>query len=107
MCLKFYTGGLKEKLNLIDYEERATMGWYTNYEVEFDGNIDWDDAVVRDSLQSFNVTYLYLRDMELPRIVLCVYSTNPVKNILDIMMRLYSTTMRYRIYKTDQWTPFP
>ena len=83
------------------------MGWYTNYEVEFDCYIDWDDTVVRDSLQSFNVTYLYLRDMELPRVVLCVYSTNPVKNILDIMMRLYSTTMRYRIYKTDQWTPFP
>jgi len=83
------------------------MGWYTNYEVEFDSYIDWDDTVVRDSLQSFNVTYLYLRDMELPRVVLCVYSTTPVKNILDIMMRLYSTTMRYRIYKTDQWTPFP
>jgi len=99
--------GLKEKLNLIDYEQGVTMGWYTNYEVEFDSNIDWDDTVVRDSLQSFNVTYLYLRDMELPRFVLCVYSTNPVKNILDIMMRLYSTTMRYRIYKTDQWTPFP
>lgn len=83
------------------------MGYYINYEVEFDSYIDWDDTVVRHSLQSFNVTYLYLRDMELPRVMLCVYSTNPVKNILDIMMRIYSTTMRYRIYKTDQWTPFP
>ena len=83
------------------------MGYYINYEVEFDCYIDWDDAVVRDSLQSFNVTYLYLRDIELPRVILCVYSTTRVKNILDIMMRLYSTTMRYRIYKTDQWTPFP
>lgn len=83
------------------------MGWYTNYEVEFDKIIDWDDNDVKRCLKPFNVEYLYLRDMNKPRVILCVYSHNPVKSILIALKGLYSTGMRYRVYNSDEaWIVF-
>jgi len=58
------------------------MGVYTNYEVEFGDDIDWDDNSVKDCLKSFAVQYLYLRDIDKPRVMLCVYSQNPIHLIL-------------------------
>jgi len=84
------------------------MGWHTNYEVEFDDHIDWDDDEVRRCLKHFNVQHLYLRDMELPRVMLCVYSQNPVETILVVLKDLYFTSMRYRIYNINEpWIKFP
>lgn len=77
------------------------MGWYTNYEVEFDDFIDWDDNDVKRCLKPFNVDYLYLRDMNKPRVILCVYSHNPVKNILMALKSIYSVGIRYRVYNSD------
>ena len=81
------------------------MGWYTNYEAEFYDFIDWDDMDVKQSLQSFNVQCLYLRDMELPRILVCVYSQNTIEEILDALKRLYSTKIHYRLYNSnEEWS---
>lgn len=77
------------------------MGWHTNYEVEFTKNIDWDDNDVKNSLES-NIQYLYLRDLELPRVIVCVYSQNSIEEILDVLKRLYATSMRYRIYNSNE-----
>jgi hypothetical protein len=83
------------------------MGWHINYEVEFQDSIDWDDDEVKRSLKGFNVQFLYLRDMDKPRVMLCVYSQNPVEDILGVLIILYSTGMRYRIYNTqDEWLTF-
>ena len=83
------------------------MGWFTNYEVEFDDAIDWDDEVVKSNLKPFSVEYLYLRDLDKPRIVLCVYSQNPVEGILSVLKSLYSVDMRYRKYNSDEvWFQF-
>ena len=77
------------------------MGFYTNYEVEFGDMIDWDDSLVKQHLQGFNVQYLYLRDTQLPRLMLCVYSQNPVEKILDVLKNLYHVDISYRIYNTN------
>ena len=45
------------------------MGWYTNYEVEFDDFIDWDDNDVKHCLRPFNVKNQYLRDMNKGRVL--------------------------------------
>lgn len=82
------------------------MGWYTNYEVEFDEKIDWDDETVNSYLKSFNLTYLYLRDLDLPRIILCIYSQESLDHILLSLKSLYSTDMRYRVYGTQEWLAF-
>lgn len=83
------------------------MGWYTNYEVEFDDFIDWNDNDVELCLKPFNIDYLYLRDMNKPRVILSVYSHNPVNNILMTLNSLYSIGMRYRIYNSDEaWIAF-
>ena len=83
------------------------MGWYTNYEVEFDECIDWDDDDVKRCLKPLNVDYLYLRDMNKPRVILCIYSDNPVKNILMALKNIYSAGMCYRIYNSDEsWIAF-
>jgi hypothetical protein len=83
------------------------MGWYTNYEVEFDDFIDWDDNDVKCCLKPFNVDYLYLRDMDKPRMIVSVYSGNNVKNILMALKSLYSVGICYRIYNSDEaWITF-
>ena len=82
------------------------MGWFINYEVEFDSYIDWDDEVVDASLGSFDVKYLYLRDLDKPRIALCIYSHNTIKEVLDVLKQLYATEMRWRIYNTEGWNFF-
>jgi hypothetical protein len=83
------------------------MGGYTNYEVEFDDFIDWDDNDVKLCLKPFIVDYLYLRDMNKPRVILSLYSHNSVNNILMTLNSLYSVGMRYRIYNSDEaWIAF-
>jgi len=86
---------------------KANMGWYTNYEVEFDDFIDWDDNDVKRCLKPFNVDYLYLRDMDKPRVMVCVYSQNSVIKILIALKSLYSTSMRFRMYNSEEeWIAF-
>ena len=78
------------------------MGWYTTYEIEFAAQIDWDDFT-DNCLDKFNVQYLYLRDLELPRLVVCIYSTHSIEDILDALKTEYKTTMRYRKYDATVW----
>ena len=83
------------------------MGGYTNYEVEFDDFIDWDDNDVKFCLKPFIVDYLYLRDMNKPRVILSLYSHNPINNILMTLKSLYSVGMCYRIYNSEEaWIAF-
>ena len=81
------------------------MGWYTNYEIEFSEQINWND-VTNDCLNQFNLTCLYLRDLELPRLIVSVYSNHSVEDILDALKTEYKTTMRYRIYNTNKWITY-
>lgn len=82
------------------------MGWYTNYEVEFEKDIDWSDHDVNKILP-YTVQHLYLRDLELPRLMLSIYSHSSIEEILIVLTGLYSTGMRYRIYdKNEEWTTF-
>ena len=83
------------------------MGWYTNYEIEFDEDIDWDDDVVKRCLNDFNVEHFYLRDYMTTRVILSVYSHHSVEQILAHLKALYKSSMRYRAYNSVQWTPFP
>jgi len=78
------------------------MGWYTNYEVEFSTQIDWNEDM-QSCLTKFKVEHLYLRDLELPRVIMCVYSNNPVESILESLKNIYKTDIRYRVYGTDVW----
>jgi len=80
------------------------MGWYINYEVEFDKNVEWNDDDVRDCLTLFNVLHLYLRDLEKPRVILCLYSQTSIEDILAALKNLYPVGMRYQIYNTGNWS---
>jgi len=82
------------------------MGWHTNYEIEFDHDIEWDDNEVANCLSSFNVKFLYLRDLDKPRIMVCLYSHNSIEMILQSLGELYLTGMRYRIYNSERWIMF-
>lgn len=78
------------------------MGWHITYEVDFATPIDWDEDV-KNCLKNFNVEYLYLRDLEFPRIIMSVYSTNPIEKILEALKSIYHTKIHYRIYDTKGW----
>jgi hypothetical protein len=83
------------------------MGWFTNYEVEFDELVDWNDNTVKHRLEPFNVEHMYLRDLELPRVILCLYSPhNTIEEILTVLKNVYPVTMRYQIYNTGKWIKF-
>jgi hypothetical protein len=82
------------------------MGWYTNYEVEFAEDIDWDNIYVTVCLKPFNVQHLYLRDLDKPRVMLCLYSQNKIGDILAALKTLYPVAMRYQIYNTGIWSEF-
>jgi len=81
------------------------MGWHINYEIEFADHIDWDDDVVKGAIY-YHVNYLYLRDLEKPRVIMCIYSQSPIEDILNILKVLYRTDMRYRVYGTQEWISF-
>jgi hypothetical protein len=78
------------------------MGWYISYEIEFSSQIDWDD-LSSDCLNKFNVQHLYLRDLKLPCLIVCIYSTHSIGEILDALKITFHTTMRYRKYNSDVW----
>ena len=78
------------------------MGWYTNYELEFDTIIDWNDEIVGCHLRPFNIQYMYLKDMGVSRAIVSVYSQVPVETIIGILSSLYFTGIKYRAYMSDQ-----
>ena len=83
------------------------MGWYTNYEIEFEDHIDWDDSDVKRKLQRFTAEHLYLRDLNKPRVILSVYSHSTIEDILVELKALYSTGIRYRAYDSSEaWITF-
>jgi hypothetical protein len=83
------------------------MGWFTNYEVEFDEFVDWDDNIVKHRLEPFNVQHMYLRDLELPRVILSIYTPhNTIEEMLTVLKNLYPVTMRYQIYNTGKWIKY-
>jgi len=82
------------------------MGWYTNYEVDFDQDVDWDDNEVKRCLGSINCQTLYLRDFTTPRVVISVYSQHNIHEILQILFDCYFTDMRYTIYGLEAWEKY-
>ena len=85
------------------------MGWYINYEIEINGNIDWDDEKVKNKLANYNCLWLYLRDMDEAIVVMTVYTQDNILYILDELKTLYNVKIRYRYYRfTDvgEWTDF-
>lgn len=82
------------------------MGWYTNYEVEFDEDIDWDDLEVKRCLSSMDCQTLYLRDLNKPRVVICIYSQHNIRDVLTILFDLYFTDMRFTIYGLEAWEKY-
>lgn len=84
------------------------MGWHINYEVEFDKVIeDWDEEAVKVCMLPFSQTNtLFLRDLGVFRVMLCVYSQHPIENILAALKSLYPAGIRYRIYESIEWTTF-
>jgi hypothetical protein len=83
------------------------MGWYSNYEVEFDDDyLDWDEDLVNRSLSNLDCKILYLRGLALPRAVVCVYSQHDIQEILKILYDCYFTDMRYANYGANNWVKF-
>jgi hypothetical protein len=80
------------------------MGWYTAYELEFEGPVDWDDDAVKHVLDGLNVRWLYLHDFETERVLLNLYSHHKIEEVLQNLFNLYHTQILYRIYESKDWT---
>lgn len=74
------------------------MGCYINYEIEILGNIKWDELVVHTKLHNYNCNWIYLPDMIENIIIISLYSTHEIKDIIRIFKEIYGYDVRYRKY---------
>ena len=85
------------------YTVSLTMGVYTTYELEFMSQIDWDELVISIPLTRMNCFWLYLRDFPEERLILSVYSTTPLTDVLGFLSKTYKASLRFREYGTTEW----
>jgi hypothetical protein len=77
------------------------MGIYTTYEVEFLSHIEWDDGVVTIPFAKMNCFWLYLRDFPEQRLILNLYSTTPLTDVLSFLRHF--APLRVREYGSTEW----
>ena len=82
------------------------MPYYINYEVEFDEEVEWEDAHVKHCLEPFQCDFLYLRDLPVPTVIFSVSTSHDIYDILSVIYDLYITDMRYKIYGTLYFTKY-
>jgi hypothetical protein len=74
------------------------MIYYINYEVEFDEEVDWNDAHVKHCLEPFNCQFLYLRNLSVMTVIFSVPASRDIYDVLSVIYDLYITDMHYREY---------
>jgi hypothetical protein len=87
------------------------MGLHINYEIEFGDDVNFDVDDVEEELKNDDiiqdVELMFLRDFNTPRCIACVYSHTKIEEVLSILLRMYNTPMKYRIYGEDaQWIDY-
>ena len=75
------------------------MGWYINYEIEINDNIDWDDEKVKHKLANYNCSWLYLRDMYKQIVIFSIYSQHDIEDIVIILKNIFNVDMTYKQYQ--------
>lgn len=79
------------------------MGVYTAYEVDFLSKIEWDDLLVTTPFTKMNCLWLYLRDFPEQRLILNLYSTTPLAEVLRFLISTYKVPLKVREYGTSDF----
>lgn len=87
------------------------MGWHTNYEVEFADFVDFDRDEIEEKLKDNDIVQdveiMQLRDYERPRCIVCVYSHTRIEEVLSVLLALYKTSIKYRVYGEEiEWRTY-
>lgn len=92
------------------------MGWHNNWEVDFAGDIDWDQDEVENNMRHEDIeAQLVLLRGHVPelagvwkrRVIVVVYTAPYIQGVLKELFELYQTNMRYREYgHGDAWEDF-
>jgi hypothetical protein len=82
------------------------MGIYTAYEIEFLSKIEWDDLAVTIPFSKMNCFWLYLRDFPEQRLVINLYSTTPLPDVLRFIIKTFKAPLKVRDYGTTEWSDF-
>lgn len=81
------------------------MGWHINYEIEFEDWVDFDREDMEEKLKDDDIVHdvevMLLRGFKCPRCIACVYSHTKISEVLDILLRVYKTPMKYRLYDEE------
>lgn len=75
------------------------MGWYINYEIEINDYVDWDDEKVKNKLENYNCSWLYLRDMYKQIVIFSIYSQHDIEDIVIILKNIFNVEMTYKQYQ--------
>lgn len=79
------------------------MGVYTAYEVDFLSKIEWDDLLVTAPFTKMNCFWLYLRDFPEQRLIVTLYSTTPLSEVLRFLIATYKVPLKVREYGTSDF----
>lgn len=80
------------------------MGWHINYEVVFEGEIDWDDDNIQKEFDDIMASFFYLRGAPDSRVMLQIYTTYcTLDEAMKILDKAYDVPMKYRVYGTEVW----
>jgi hypothetical protein len=79
------------------------MGIYTAYEIEFLSHIEWDDDLVGQPFSKMNCFWLYLRDFPEERLIINLYSTTPLTDVLRFLISTFKVPLKVREYGTTEF----
>ena len=74
------------------------MGWYINYEIDFENTIEWLDDETKKALEDIDCTIMYLRDYDFQRCIVCLYSHYDIHKVLAILYSIYLSPMKWGKY---------
>ena len=88
-------------MNTCSLARLVHMGVYTTYEVLFLDTMQWDELEVKEALQRYICNWMYLYDSPENIVILSVYSTSPLKGVLETLEELYGK-LKYRVYTPQE-----
>ena len=76
----------------------------TNYEVEFEEHIEWNETKVKECLTNTTTLFVPIHQYSKFRVLVIMGLNDNINDILTVFYDLYFTDMRYKITSETKWS---
>jgi hypothetical protein len=76
---------------------------YYKYEIEFDERIEWDYYLTKKCLVNFDCLCVFIAIEEKPKVIIKLYKSYNINDILDILYDIHAVDMKYREFGAVKW----